>query len=362
MGYSRRVPSSPPWTRRGLLLAGLGVGMGIGAPGLAGCTLADPRVDGPGGPAPQPGSGAPTSGAEPAQPGAASPAPAPTLPGSSESAAVELRLARRAVELLALGSEGGVTGARRRLLRGLRAAHLAHADVLRGPDPTARAAAPTPIPAPSPSATSASLARGLRRLAAAENAAAEAHRRTAVGSSGYAALLFGSLAASATAFAAVSQSRRPPPVAGPASPVPMPLLSDVAATQEMLRQLHAMIYGYQLALGRLKVGSDAHDRAVARLREHRVLRDRITAQLIGRSAEVPVSEVAYATPVQPRSAGTATRLLRIIETALAPFCGVWLAAMPTPAERSRALGALVRCTTVSRYWGAWIDSWPGWAR
>ena len=52
----------------------------------------------------------------------------------------------------------------------------------------------------------------------------------------------------------------------------MPQLSDVEAMQQLVRQLHAIVYGYQLAIGRLADGS-APAVAVARLREQRILLD-----------------------------------------------------------------------------------------
>ena len=40
-------------------------------------------------------------------------------------------------------------------------------------------------------------------------------------------------------------------VAAPRVRAPMPVLSDVRAEQQLVAQLHAVVYGYQLALGRL---------------------------------------------------------------------------------------------------------------
>ena len=76
-----------------------------------------------------------------------------------------------------------------------------------------------------------------------------------------------------------------------------------AAEQEMVRQLHAVIYGYQLALGRLT--GTRRDTAAAELRRHRILRDRLIARLLNRQADVPVAEPAYVPSTNPRNAATA---------------------------------------------------------
>ena len=83
----------------------------------------------------------------------------------------------------------------------------------------------------------------------------------------------------------------------------MPQLSDVEAMQLLVRQLHAIIYGYQLAIGQLADGG-RRDSAFGRLREHRILLDWLTTALVARSAQVPVAEPAYVPSVNPRSDAT----------------------------------------------------------
>lgn len=147
-------------------------------------------------------------------------------------------------------------------------------------------------------------------------------------------------------------------VAAPHDRAPMPLVHIVQAEQEMVRQLHAIVYGYQLALGRLT--GARRDAATAELRRRRILRDRLTARLLNRRAEVPAAEAAYVPSTNPRNAATATKLIRQMETALVPFCGLWLAAATTPVERTEAQDQVGRTTAVARQWGASLPAWPGW--
>ena len=111
----------------------------------------------------------------------------------------------------------------------------------------------------------------------------------------------------------------------------------MAAVQEMVRQLHAMVYGYQLAIGKLKVLSKTRPRAERELLSTRVFRDRLIAWLRKRSAEVPAAEPAYVPSVVPRNAATAGKLIMRMHTALQPFCGLWLAAAESHADRTQAL-------------------------
>lgn len=254
----------------------------------------------------------------------------------------------------------------------IRDQHLAHASILRTADPTdpqSPSSAPTPTPADSGTPSSRpTFGKAVQQLLAAESKAAAAHRTTALSTTALAALVWGSLATSAAATAAILKAAD---LAGNAtdpnvakigkvrSRAPMPVVTIVAAEQEMVRQLHALIYGYQLALGRLK--GSRRDAAEAELRRHRVLRDRLTTRLLNRAAEVPVAKAAYVPSTNPRNAATAAKLIRQMETGFQPFCGLWLAAGTAPAERTEALNQLGRTTTVARQWGASLTTWPGWA-
>jgi len=50
-----------------------------------------------------------------------------------------------------------------------------------------------------------------------------------------------------------------------------------------------------------------------------------------------------------------------MQTALQPFCGLWLAAAATPADRQQALTALSNAMKTARSWGAPLGAWPGWS-
>ena len=67
-----------------------------------------------------------------------------------------------------------------------------------------------------------------------------------------------------------------PPAARPvASRQPVEVLPEATAVQELVRQLHAVVYGYQLAIGKFKVLSKQRRKAERELLAHRVFRDRL---------------------------------------------------------------------------------------
>jgi hypothetical protein len=136
-------------------------------------------------------------------------------------------------------------------------------------------------------------------------------------------------------------------------------LPDVAAVQELVRQLHAMVYGYQLAIGKFKVLSGTRQRAERELLATRVFRDRMIVWLRKRSADVPAAASAYVPSVTPRNAATAGKLIMRMHTALQPFCGLWLAAAASQADRAQALSALGAEVKTARSWGAPVGAWPG---
>ncbi len=361
------APTPGRWSRRTFLVATAGA-IGSGSLGLLGCSA-------PGGPtSPQaPGTDQRTSTGAPRGPGD-TPQPAEpsvsVFPGSVKAAALEDSLAAHAATVLAVGSSDlGKAG--RRLVTAIRDQHLAHAAALRTTDPTdpntaGQAGAPTP--STSHSTKKPGFPKAVDQLLAAESKAAVTHRASALTTVGLASLLWGSLSVSAGELATVVRAAdlagdRPDPtvatVAVPRARAPMPLVPVVEAEQEMVRQLHAIVYGYQLALGRLT--GARRDTAAAELRRHRILRDRLTARLLNRKAEVPVADAAYVPSTNPRNAATAAKLIRQMETALVPFCGLWLAAATAPAERTEALYQVGRTLGVARQWGATLPSWPGWA-
>lgn len=361
------------WSRRSFLLAGAATvttalvgAAACGAPGGSGTSE---------GPA---SAGADPSGTGRAAPGRLAPAdpappPTPPLPGAVEGAAIERALTARATAVLAAGGHD-LDASGRRLISAIRDQHAAHVAALASSDPTNPNASPAPpaspgSPAPtgSSSAKRAGFATAVKQLLAAESKAATAHRVRALQAPDTAALLWGSLATSAAALGSVLDGAdlagdRPRPKRVTVAPVqaraPMPVVTLVAAEQQMVAQLHAVVYGYQLALGRLSGSS--RDTAAAGLKRHRVLRDRLTARLIEHRADVPVAEPAYVPSTTPRNAASAGKLIRQLETALLPFCGLWLAAGGTPAGRAEALDQLAATLTVARHWGAAQPAWPGW--
>ncbi len=140
----------------------------------------------------------------------------------------------------------------------------------------------------------------------------------------------------------------------------MAVVSDIEAIQEMVRQLHAIVYGYQLALGQLSEANPSGKRALAGLQAHRALRERLEQLLVDRSAQVPVAEPAYVPPIPLVSATSSAELIRRMETALTPFCGLWLASATRSADRAMAFDALARTATTARSWRAPLAVWPGW--
>jgi hypothetical protein len=240
-----------------------------------------------------------------------------------------------------------LTRGQRTLLTFLVAAHEAHAGArgVTGP------ASPEKL-------ETTTLGRSLRLLARRESAAADRHERDALSSSGLEALELGSMSVAAATFAGVATDRDPPSARAVRTPAPTALLSDVEAVQQLVAQLHAMVYGYQLAIGRLPVLHSRRPRAIRELEQHRIIRDRYIAWLNRREAEVPAAEPAYIPTTVPYNAATSSRLIRQMQTAFQPFCGLWLAAA-SDADRPAALTQLRSTTDLALLWGAPLRAWPG---
>jgi hypothetical protein len=321
------------------------IGLGLAAPTLtmpwlAGCTADDPTVDSP---SPAPGS-----------PSFATASPTPTPAASSPSAgaaAPEQALAALAAAILVGPNRKQLSKDRRQLLTFLRNAHIAHAKAIANPPPKA---APVKI-------GGRSLNSSLALLSRHETSAAGHYRSAALKAKGSDALLWGSLSVAAGSFAAAIGSTNPPATRPVADRDPVEVLSEVVAVQELVRQLHAIVYGYQLAIGNLKVLSSQRPKAERELLAQRLFRDRLIAWLKKHSADVPAAEPAYVPSVVPRNAATAGKLIMRMQTALQPFCGLWLAASATRADRQRALTALTSAMKTARSWGAPLGAWPGWS-
>ncbi len=276
------------------------------------------------------------------------PTSTPTISGAQRAAEIEIELAGIAA---AIRSRSGLAKSQRSLLSAITAAHGAHVATL----------ATTPSgPATSGSKLPRSTAGALAHLAGRERSAARRYRATALNSSGSDALLWSSLSLAAAGFAAAAADASPPKVATLRAPRPAAALSDTGAVQELVRQLHAVVYGYQLAIGQLPVSSQEHARAVRELRRHRVVRDRQIAWLIRRSADVPAAEAAYVPSVNPSNARAAEKLIMKMLVAFQPFCGLWIAAADD-GDRERAFDLLATTIGAARTWGAPISPWPGYA-
>ena len=187
------------------------------------------------------------------------------------------------------------------------------------------------------------------------------YRRAALKAKGSDALLWGSLSVAAAGFAPVIGSSNPPAARPVANRQPVEILPEAAAVQELVRQLHAIVYGYQLAIGKFKVLSNQRRKAERELLAHRVFRDRLIVWLMRRSADVPAPEPAYVPSVVPRNPATAGKLIMRMQTALQPFCGLWLAAAATQPDRQQALNALTTAMKTARSWGAPLAAWPGYS-
>jgi hypothetical protein len=250
----------------------------------------------------------------------------------------------------------------RPLLTALAQAHTLHAIALASPTPTARPSTGTTAKGSAPAGfAKLTLAHSVALLVKDEQVQANRMRRSALRGRGLEALLFGSIGVAAVSYASALGSTTPVGMARPVSQHrPMAPVSDVEAIQTMVRQLHAIVYGYQLALGQLGETSSAGQRALASLHSHRLLRDRLVGMLVARSAGVPAAAAAYVPRTDPTTAKRSAKLIRQMETALQPFCGLWLASAAKPADRQLALDTLAHTNALARRWNAPLTVWPGW--
>jgi hypothetical protein len=334
------VVEQPALSRRRLL----GLGLGATLPVLAGCSLTTPPDPDPTVPS-SPASGPPTSSTS----AGPSPTGPPVVAGARAAAATELALAGLAAAILAGPRRRELSADQRPLLTFVAEAHRRHAAVL---DPSVRPPRPADV-------ARLTLRQSLTRLARDEARAATRHRAAALAVAGEDGLRFGAAAAAASLYAGVvATDRRVPTGAGPRTPTLLARSTDIAAVQSLVAQLHALVYGYQLAIGRMPVSGEDDDEAVAELLQHRVRRDRMIGWLRRRDAEVPVPEPAYRPSVEVRDGPTGVRLVRTMLVALQPFAAIWLASA-ADAEREWALENFLTTATLARGWGAPLPVWPG---
>ena len=345
--------------RRRLLTVGLGLATAFGAGGLTGCTVSDPRISSDGQrPSPSP-AGRSSTGPTTPRPTTVAPRRPVTSPASEQA------LADLAAAILTGRRRGDLTGGQRELIAAVRDAHLQHVAALRSPRPLTRPVSPLPSAAPTAArkrVASLSLGRSVDLLAKSEREQAARTKSAATRATGFEALLSGSMSVAAGSYAAaLTAGDRVSTSVKPDEHRPMAAVSDVEALQSMVRQLHAIVFGYQLALGRLSPSSAGGRRASSSLRSRKALRDQLERELVARSANVPAAAAAYVPSVKPTSAARAGLLIRRMESALRPFCGLWLASATTATDRRVALAALTRTDATARAWGAPLIVWPGWS-
>lgn len=319
------------------------LGLGAAIPVLAGCSLAPTASDRTVTPSPAGMTPAPSRHSSP------SPTRPPVVAGAAAAATTELTLAGLAAAIVAGPRRRELSADQRALLGFVAEAHRTHAAAL---DRSVRSPRPAEI-------SRLTLQQALTRLGRAETAAAGRHRAAALAVRGDDTLRFAAVAAAADLYAGVvTADRRVPARAGPRTPSTLARSTDIAAVSSLVAQLNALIYGYQLAVGRMPVAGDRHDQAVEELRQHRIRRDRLIGWLRRRDAEVPVAEPAYRPSVEVRDGPTGVRLVRTMLVALQPFNGIWLASADD-AERKWALTEFSTTVTLARGWGASLPVWPG---
>jgi hypothetical protein len=329
-------------SRRGLL------GLGVSLPLLAACTLSDPTIENPERAPSVPG---PSTGPSLSPSPSVSPTPTPAAVGARRVATTELGLAGLARAILTGPGRRGLPANQRSLLEFLVRAHRAHAAAL---DPSVSSPRSARI-------DQLSLPQALARLARDQAAAATSHRAAALALRGRDAARIGAVAVAADLYSRATAAGRATPTEARSTPTEIPLLTDVEAVRSLVAQLHAVVYGYQLAIGQLPVASGRHDQAVTELLQHRIQRDRLIGWLTLRSAEVPVPEPAYRPSVEPRNASSAARLIRTMLVALQPFGAVWLAAAGD-ADQESAFRTFVTIADRARAWNAPLPIWPGLSR
>jgi len=103
-----------------------------------------------------------------------------------------------------------------------------------------------------------------------------------------------------------------------------------------------------------------HARATAELFRARLLRERLISILTKRSVKVPVPKSAYVPSVRVSDAASAGKLIAHMQSALLPFCGLFVAAAADGDDRKLAIDTLSATARTARSWGAPISAWPGW--
>jgi hypothetical protein len=351
LGYGRRMawsgaPAPPPLGRREALIFLVGLPVA-----LAGCNATDRAID-------QPGTDTSATSSPPASSSPTpSPTPAPTPnPRIVQGAALEQGLADLAGATITGTQNTQLSEGQRALLAAVRTGHLDHAAALNGLEATN---GPTSAPPASPGPGTVPVDEAIATLVKGERGVARSHEKAALDSAGFPALLWASMAVAANSYASALGNDAGAPTAS-AKRRPMPALSTDEAIAELVAQLHAVVYGYQLAIGKLPVLGKRHARAVAELFRVRILRERLISILTKRSVKIPVPKSAYVPSVRVHDAASAGKLIAHMQSALLPFCGLFVAAAANSADRKLAIDTLSATARTARSWGAPISAWPGW--
>lgn len=323
--------SRPTLSRRALLA--------VSVLGASGCTISDPTISGP-------------------RPTQLSPTPTPALPGATDAVTREEDVRRLA---LALGNraaaEKDARGAAR--WRGVAEAHRVHAEVWASPDPTTRTAQASPSPQPSsePTVRRADVAKTTSQLGRREGTIRSESLTRSLGASGVSALLWASTGAFAAA--APTLGRRGSIAAATPNPGAPTVGTEAEAATGLLRQVFAMIYGYQAAAGPLDYGSGDRRATLDRLTQLETLRADLTDALVSAKQDVPVAEPAYRLSVRPTDAASSAKLRREMEAALLPWVGGWVASTGDESTARRAGGQLATGTALVASLGGRVPVWPG---
>ncbi len=222
------------------------------------------------------------------------------------------------------------------------------------PDPTAAVVLPFP-PLPSVSVPK-SVASGKKALAKDLATLAKGHRARARETSGAETLLWASMAAGAVQDREVLAAAADP-APSEADHLPYVTKKEVRAAQELLSQVHAMVFGYSVALTPI-AAADSQEWSL-RLEQHRQFRDRLAELLRDRGAAVPAAEPEYETGDAADDPKQARALVAHMEDALLVFSGAWVAACRAD-QREAAVAWLVDGAAAAVRAGAGPRLWPGW--
>jgi len=240
--------------------------------------------------------------------------------------------------------------------------HRRHLEVLSTPEATTR-----PRPSASATATTAppsigkldsDRSKGFKAFRAAMSKLEQEHLGRVGATSGMTALLWASLAASiAQSVVVAGRETSSPEPATEGDHLPYEPMTDIAAAQALLTQLHALVFGLQAALAPLS--GDAATPYQDRLVRARIQRDHLVDWLRDQDADVPAAEPEYDLGGSISKSSQAYALVARMETALLPFAGDWVAAAAIELSR-QAAEWLADGAGIAVLAGAAPTVWPGW--